>query len=72
MRFDDIEFMFFFRWTEFATNVSTAIGITEDSHTKFWGASFATSSHANTNGFSPQSIFENGLLDSKAGSFIST
>ncbi|XP_006459562.1 hypothetical protein AGABI2DRAFT_201919 [Agaricus bisporus var. bisporus H97] len=59
-------------WTEFATNVSTAIGITEDSHTKFWGASFATSSHANTNGFSPQSIFENGLLDSKAGSFIST
>ncbi|KAF9446613.1 glycoside hydrolase family 79 protein [Macrolepiota fuliginosa MF-IS2] len=58
-------------WTAFATNVSAVAGITSTSSTQFWGASFAGSSHS-TNGFSPQAIFNEGLLNSTTGSFIST
>ncbi|KAF9565353.1 glycoside hydrolase family 79 protein [Agrocybe pediades] len=58
-------------WTNFAANVSAAAGISSSSHTKFWGASFAGSSHSTT-GFSPQAIFKEGILNSNAGSFIST
>ncbi|GLB40574.1 putative glycosyl hydrolase family 79 C-terminal beta domain [Lyophyllum shimeji] len=58
-------------WTTFATNVSSAAGISSTSSTKFWGCAFAGSSHS-TSGFSPQSAFNQGLLKSTAGSFIST
>ncbi|KAF5382078.1 hypothetical protein D9615_004232 [Tricholomella constricta] len=59
------------QWTSFATNVTSALGISSTSTTKFWGAAFAGSSHS-TSGFSPQSVFNQGLLSSTAGSFIST
>ncbi|KAG5716858.1 hypothetical protein E4T56_gene3419 [Termitomyces sp. T112] len=58
-------------WTTFATNISAAMGISSSSPTKLWGCAFAGSSHSTT-GFSPQSAFQQGLLKSKAGSFIST
>ncbi|KAF8072084.1 glycoside hydrolase family 79 protein [Lyophyllum atratum] len=58
-------------WTSFATNVSSAVGISSTSHTKFWGGAFALSSHS-TSGFSPQSAFSQGLTKSTAGSRIAT
>ncbi|TFK40176.1 glycoside hydrolase family 79 protein [Crucibulum laeve] len=58
-------------WIAFATNVSVAAGITPTSHTKFWGAAFAGSSHT-TSGFSPQAIFSQGILSSAPGSLTST
>ncbi|KAF5359624.1 hypothetical protein D9756_003262 [Leucocoprinus leucothites] len=58
-------------WTTFAANISAAIGITPSSSTKFWGASFASSSHS-TSGFSPQAIFNEGLLNDPTGHLIST
>ncbi|KXN91627.1 hypothetical protein AN958_12479 [Leucoagaricus sp. SymC.cos] len=58
-------------WTVFAANVSAAVGISSSSSTKFWGASFAGSSHT-TSGFSPQAIFNEGLLDGSTKSLIST
>ncbi|GLB40573.1 putative glycosyl hydrolase family 79 C-terminal beta domain [Lyophyllum shimeji] len=60
-------------WTYFATNISAAMGISSTSHTKFWGVAFAgaQSSHSLT-GWSPQSAFKEGLLNSAAGSLIST
>jgi hypothetical protein len=42
------------------------------SKTKFIGAAFAFSSHSEINGLSPQSIFNAGILDSEAGSLITT
>ncbi|KAF8061826.1 glycoside hydrolase family 79 protein [Lyophyllum atratum] len=58
-------------WTSFATNITSAAGISATSHTKFWGAAFAGSSHS-TSGFSPQSAFNSGLTKSTAGSLIAT
>ncbi|KAJ3558263.1 hypothetical protein NP233_g11543 [Leucocoprinus birnbaumii] len=58
-------------WTAFAANISAAVGISQDSNTKFWGASFAGSSHS-TSGFSPQAIFNEGLLNDPTGQLIST
>ncbi|KAG6820481.1 hypothetical protein H0H93_016543 [Arthromyces matolae] len=52
-------------WTTFAANVSAVTG-----GTKFWGCAFAESSHSTT-GFSPQSAFSQGLLNSIPGSRIS-
>ncbi|KAG6844289.1 hypothetical protein H0H87_008158 [Tephrocybe sp. NHM501043] len=60
-------------WTAFATNISTTMGISSSSSTKFWGAAFAGSSHSSsTGGFSPQSAFSEGLLKSAPGASIST
>lgn len=56
------------RWIEFATNVSA---LAQQSSFNFWGGSFAESSHS-TSGFSPQAIFEEGILSSTPGSLIST
>ncbi|KAF9000674.1 glycoside hydrolase family 79 protein [Cyathus striatus] len=58
-------------WTTFAAQVADAAGVTNSSHTKFWGAGFAGSSHTNS-GFSPQAIFSEGILDTAPGSLIST
>jgi len=58
-------------WIEFATNVSAVAKLSNSSFTKFWGASFAESSHS-TSGFSPQAIFSEGILSSAPGSLIST
>jgi len=58
-------------WIEFATNVSAAARLSSSSFTKFWGGSFAESSHS-TSGFSPQAIFKEGILSSTPGSLIST
>ncbi|RDB31001.1 Beta-glucuronidase [Hypsizygus marmoreus] len=58
-------------WTAFATSTSSAIGISSSSSTKFWGIAFAGSSHS-TSGFSPQSVINQGLLSSTAGSAIAT
>jgi hypothetical protein len=56
----------FARWDQFAG----MIALTQQS-VKFWGASFAQSSHS-TSGFSPQAIFEEGITLSLPGSVIST
>jgi len=53
-------------WIKFATNVSAL-----SSPIPFLGASFAASSHS-TSGFSPQAIFDEGILSSPPGSMIST
>ncbi|KAF8802474.1 glycoside hydrolase family 79 protein [Phlegmacium glaucopus] len=55
------------QWIEFATNVS----MSSSSFIPFWGGSFAGSSHS-TSGFSPQAIFQEGILSSAPGSLIST
>lgn len=55
-------------WIKFATNVSA---LALPSSTSFLGASFAASSHS-TSGFSPQAIFDRGILSSSPGSMIST
>lgn len=60
-----------FRWIAFATSVSAAANIKAGSTTQFWGAAFADSSHS-TSGFSPQAIFNDGILSSAPGSLIST
>jgi len=59
------------RWIAFASNVSTAVQLAASSLTQFWGGSFAGSSHS-TSGFSPQAIFQEGILSSAPGSLIST
>jgi len=59
-------------WTVFATNVSATAGLSSTSKTRLIGAAFASSSHSSTTGLSPQSILESGILDSNAGSFITT
>ncbi|KAJ3510881.1 hypothetical protein NLJ89_g4418 [Agrocybe chaxingu] len=58
-------------WIAFATNVTAAVNLTPSSPTKLWGAGFAGSSHSTT-GFSPQAIFEHGILASTPGSLVST
>ncbi|KAJ7717723.1 glycoside hydrolase family 79 protein [Mycena maculata] len=57
-------------WITFATNMSAAADLA-NSNTKIWGAAFANSDHSD-DGFSPQGIFANGILDSVPGSFITT
>ncbi|KIM40526.1 glycoside hydrolase family 79 protein [Hebeloma cylindrosporum] len=58
-------------WIAFATNVSAVGKLTSSSSTKFWGASFAGSSHSNA-GFSPLAIFNEGIISSSPGRLIST
>ncbi|KII84460.1 glycoside hydrolase family 79 protein [Plicaturopsis crispa FD-325 SS-3] len=57
------------QWTTFAANVSAAAGINADSRVKFVGAAFAESTRT-TSGFSPQSAFKAGLLDSPSGAQV--
>jgi hypothetical protein len=57
------------RWIQFGANVSAAAGLSLTS-TKFLAASFGGSSHS-TSGFSPQALFNEGLLDSAPGKLIS-
>ncbi|KAF5334551.1 hypothetical protein D9758_015776 [Tetrapyrgos nigripes] len=62
-------------WIPFASNVSAASGITPNSHTQFWGGSFADSFselEPSTSGFSPQGLFGNGILNSEPGKLIKT
>ncbi|KDR78988.1 hypothetical protein GALMADRAFT_63807 [Galerina marginata CBS 339.88] len=58
-------------WITFATNVTAAAKLSSSTTTKFWGAAFAGSSHS-TSGFSPQAIFNEGILSSAPGALIST
>ncbi|KAN0078231.1 glycoside hydrolase family 79 protein [Tylopilus felleus] len=60
------------QWVEFATNVSETAGLSNTSVTKLIGGSFSGSSHNNIHGFSPQSLFANGILDTYPGAFITT
>ncbi|KAG2360200.1 glycoside hydrolase family 79 protein [Suillus spraguei] len=59
-------------WEEFAYNVSVTANLFESSYTTLIGAAFAASSHNDLNGFSPQAIFNLGILDSPAGQLIDT
>ncbi|KAG1725353.1 glycoside hydrolase family 79 protein [Suillus paluster] len=59
-------------WEEFAYNVSMTAKLSKTSYTKLIGAAFAGSSHNNLNGFSPQAIFNLGILKSPAGQLIET
>ncbi|KAF9522314.1 hypothetical protein CPB83DRAFT_911422 [Crepidotus variabilis] len=58
-------------WLTFATNVSTSLKLSPMSIPKLWAASFAGSSHS-TSGFSPQAIFNQGVLSSPVAPLIST
>ncbi|KAG1882085.1 glycoside hydrolase family 79 protein [Suillus subluteus] len=60
------------QWEEFAYNVSTTANLSESSYTKLIGAAFAGSSNNNLSGFSPQAIFNLGILESPAGQLIET
>lgn len=64
-------FMFAFRWVTFATNLSTSLELSPGTAPSFWGAGFAGSSHS-TSGFSPQSFFNQGILNTSVGPLIST
>ncbi|KAI0259875.1 hypothetical protein BC834DRAFT_832798 [Gloeopeniophorella convolvens] len=55
------------QWTTFATNVTAAANKIFGSNVPLQGAAFAGSSHS-ASGFSPQGIFQNGILSSSAGS----
>ncbi|KAJ3829162.1 glycoside hydrolase family 79 protein [Lentinula raphanica] len=59
------------QWTSFASNVSTTVPITTNTTTKFWGGAFAGSDHSST-GFSPQGLFNNGILQTAPGMLIDT
>ncbi|KAG2090896.1 glycoside hydrolase family 79 protein [Suillus discolor] len=59
-------------WEEFAYNVSITANLSKLSCTKLIGAAFAGSSHNNLSGFSPQAIFNLGILESPAGQLIET
>jgi hypothetical protein len=58
------------RWTTFAGNVTAVANRILSTNVSLQGAAFSGSSHSNTTGFSPQAIFENGILSSPAGSQI--
>jgi hypothetical protein len=60
------------QWEEFAYNISTTANISKSCYTKLIGAAFAESSHNNLSGFSPQAIFNLGILESPAGQLIET
>ncbi|KAG1718364.1 glycoside hydrolase family 79 protein [Suillus paluster] len=59
-------------WEKFAYNVSMTANLSNTSYTKLIGAAFAGSSHNNLSGFSPQAIFNLGILESPAGELIET
>ncbi|KAJ3724138.1 glycoside hydrolase family 79 protein [Lentinula guzmanii] len=59
------------QWTSFASNVSATVPIGANTITKFWGGAFAGSDHS-TNGFSPQGLFNNGILATAPGMLIDT
>ena len=59
------------RWTAFAENVTAAVNPTLGKNVSLQGGAFSGSSHSSTTGFSPQAIFQNGILSSPAGSQIS-
>lgn len=58
-------------WATIANNVTTVLGISPLSFTKFLAPSFATTSRT-TSGWSPQSLFATGLLNSSSGALIKT
>ncbi|GAW04025.1 glycoside hydrolase family 79 protein [Lentinula edodes] len=58
-------------WTTLVANVSAVVPINEDSTIKFWGGSFASANHS-TSDWTPQQLFDNGLLSSSAGMQIDT
>ncbi|KAF8485871.1 hypothetical protein DFH94DRAFT_708576 [Russula ochroleuca] len=58
------------QWTTFANNVTAAANHILGTNVPLQGAAFAGSSHSSTAGFSPQAIFQNGILSSPAGSQI--
>ncbi|EIW84140.1 glycoside hydrolase family 79 protein [Coniophora puteana RWD-64-598 SS2] len=60
------------QWIEFASNVSSAAGLSSSSYTKLIGGAFAGSAHNNLSGFSPQAIYNLGILESEPGSLITT
>lgn len=62
--------MLLYRWTKFAANVTVTVNPILRKNVSLQGAAFTWSSH-NTTGFSPQAIFQNGILSSPAGSQIS-
>lgn len=58
------------RWTEFAAQVGPDAGVSSASDaTKFWGCAFGHSTLTDS-GFSPESAFSAGLLDSSEGQLI--
>lgn len=57
------------RWTTFAGNVTAAANRILGTNVSLQGAAFSGSSHSII-GFSPQAIFQNGILSSPAGSQI--
>ncbi|KAJ3747810.1 glycoside hydrolase family 79 protein [Lentinula detonsa] len=59
------------QWTSFASNVSATVPISANTTTKFWGGAFAGSDHS-MNGFSPQGLFNNGILATAPGMLIDT
>lgn len=59
-----------YRWTTFAENVTSAANRIFGTNVSLQGAAFSGSSHSSTTGFSPQAIFQNGILSSPAGSQI--
>ncbi|KAJ4468707.1 glycoside hydrolase family 79 protein [Lentinula aciculospora] len=59
------------QWISFASNISTTVPIGANTTTKFWGGAFAGSNHSPT-GFSPQGLFNNGILTSVPGMLINT
>ncbi|KAG0708093.1 glycoside hydrolase family 79 protein [Suillus ampliporus] len=61
-----------YEWEKFADNVSTTANLSNTSYTKLIGGAFAGSSHNNLSGFSPQAIFDIGILKSAAGQLIET
>ncbi|KAG1725351.1 glycoside hydrolase family 79 protein [Suillus paluster] len=61
-----------YEWEKFALNVSTTAKLSNTSYTKLIGAAFAGSSHNNLSGFSPQAIFNIGILKLPAGQLIET
>ncbi|KDR78669.1 hypothetical protein GALMADRAFT_244156 [Galerina marginata CBS 339.88] len=55
-------------WTGYATNITSSLNMGK---TKFWGGAFAATTHT-TDGFSPQGIFANGILNSHPGSLMTS
>ncbi|KAJ8073455.1 hypothetical protein PM082_011731 [Marasmius tenuissimus] len=57
-------------WIDFAQNVSDTAGINSTSYTKFLAGGFTDDASARN--FTPQSLFDNGILESEPGSQITT
>ncbi|KAH6909159.1 hypothetical protein BKA70DRAFT_1277653 [Coprinopsis sp. MPI-PUGE-AT-0042] len=58
-------------WTAIANNVTSVLGISQSSYHKFLAPSLATTSRS-TSGWSPQSFFVSGILNSSSGALINT